>query len=81
MTGHCKATILGGSGGWRRISCSKKATKDSYCGTHHPDAVKRREAKAKAEMKEWHEKYARLDFDKRAGDKCRELGIQPEEIK
>lgn len=36
---HCKAKIFGG---YHFHHCSKKASLDGYCGTHHPDKVKAR---------------------------------------
>lgn len=32
-------------GVWNEVSCGKRATRDGYCGTHHPDAKARRDAK------------------------------------
>ena len=58
--------------------CRYNAKKDGYCGIHHPDAAKRRLEKYEAR---YDEKWDRAAFDRRAGDRCRELGIQPEEIK
>ena len=82
MTEKCKEMNVPNTG--RSVTshqCWKNATRDGFCGIHHPDAVKRREAKATAAAKIWHEKWTRRGFDERAGDRCRELGISPEEIK
>ncbi|MEQ1844276.1 MAG: hypothetical protein ABL983_01710 [Nitrospira sp.] len=44
----CCAKVCGG-GGYRPYSCANKNTKlvegEWYCGTHHPDAVKKRKEK------------------------------------
>ena len=40
---RCKGEFYG-DGRWpRKLRCSKRATRDGFCGTHHPDAVARRE--------------------------------------
>ena len=80
MSKRCKERGIWGSRSWSSRQCLKNATKDGYCGVHHPDAVKQRKEKAAAafaaERKMWDIKA----FDSRAGKRCRELGIQPEEI-
>jgi hypothetical protein len=45
MTEKCKAVIRGGSA-WHTSYCSKPATRDGWCGTHHPEAAQRRKDKA-----------------------------------
>lgn len=39
--------------GYGRVPCMKKATKDGFCGIHHPDAVARREEAYRGRMKQW----------------------------
>src|SRR5262245_17331607 len=59
MTTRCK-----GKKGrdWRYYPCMRTATRDGYCGTHHPDAVAKREAKREATSKENARKLsARID--------------------
>lgn len=44
-TPNCRARM------WRRfreLPCSRRATRDGYCGQHHPDAEAAREAKSRA---------------------------------
>ena len=52
---RCKGTAWNPSGqvrgGGREVGCSKPATRDGWCGTHHPDAVAKREARVEAERK------------------------------
>ena len=85
MTEKCKETVYDRE--LRGIShrCIYTAKKDGYCGTHHPDAVKRRREKFEARFKkvtdEMDAKWERESFNRRAGDRCRELGIEPEDIK
>ena len=84
MTEYCKETVRR-PGAWQRSQCDNKAKRDGYCGTHHPDAVKRRREKSAARFKkdaaEMDAQYMRESFNLRAGARCRELGIEPEEIK
>ena len=87
MTEYCKVDVRG-EGAWgslHRHRCANKAKRDGYCGIHHPDAVKRRREKSAARFKkdaaEMDAQYMRESFNLRAGARCRELGIQPEEIK
>ena len=85
MNEKCKFDMIPDSGRWPSFHrCSRPAKKDGYCGTHHPDAVKRRkekqEARYAAESKAIDENWARRVFNERAGNRCRKLGIQPEEI-
>ena len=84
MAEKCKKMV------WHRaayspVKCTHNAKRDGYCGIHHPDAVKRRGEKAEARYKAKGEAreaiWKRQDFNRRAGARCRELGIQPEEIK
>lgn len=42
---RCRAGVWSG---YRDYQCSKKPTRDGYCGTHHPDAQKRRDAEGDA---------------------------------
>ena len=86
MTDKCKEKMVPVGG--RSVSfhlCFYKATKDGYCGVHHPDAVKRRAEKTEARWAEIarqrEARYASEAFNRRAGDRCRALGIEPEEIK
>ena len=85
MNEKCKFDMIPDSGRWPSFHrCSRPAKKDGYCGSHHPDAVKRRkekqdaryEAQSEARSKQW----KREEFNERAGNRCRKLGIQPEEI-
>ncbi len=84
MAERCKETVWDGST-WRHRKCLHDATRDGYCGQHHPDAVKRRRGKAEARYQKESAvraaKQKREDFDRRAGARCRELGIQPEDIR
>ena len=43
---RCKADAYGSA--WRSVRCSRRATRDGYCGQHHPDAVAARHAKRDA---------------------------------
>ncbi len=38
--------------GFHTYQCSQKATRDGFCGIHHPDAVAKRDAKQKARWEE-----------------------------
>jgi hypothetical protein len=40
---HCKGRV---PGVWRDSACSRKAVRDGYCNTHHPESVKARRAKS-----------------------------------
>ena len=85
MSEQCKYDMIPDSGRWPSFhQCSKKAKRDGFCGIHHPDAVKRRreksDARYAAETKASDEKWERRAFNDKAGNRCRELGIQPEEI-
>lgn len=72
MTETCKGVVWRASGqvaGWGRHSpCYKKATKDGYCGTHHPDAVAKREARLEEDRKrradEDRAKWARVNRER-----------------
>jgi GTP-dependent phosphoenolpyruvate carboxykinase len=44
MTERCKQKVFKG---FRYYPCQNKATKDGYCGTHHPDAVARRKERTR----------------------------------
>lgn len=48
---RCKAMVYH-AGAWREFQCEKKATRDGYCGIHHPDAKAARKAKSDAKWKE-----------------------------
>ena len=84
MAEKCKETVWRPCIG-RSTRCGTKAKRDGYCGTHHPDAVKRRQEKIDRRFKrfsaELDAKYKREAIDARAGARCRALGIAPEEIK
>lgn len=84
MTEYCKEMVRL-PGAWLRSQCDNKAKRDGYCGTHHPDAVKRRRDKSDTQYKiaaaEFDANDRRESFNIRAGDRCRALGIEPEEIK
>ena len=45
----CQAKVWGG---YRMIACSVTATRDGWCGTHHPDAVAKRKAASRARTQE-----------------------------
>ena len=87
MTKYCKEMVRGEGqwGSFHRHHCGHKAKRDGYCGIHHPDAVKRRREKSEERYAEIARRrkvrYASEDFNIRAGDMCRELGMEPEEIK
>lgn len=53
MSERCQATVWRRSGqvaGWGRdYPCQKAAVKDGFCGTHHPDATAKREARLEEE--------------------------------
>ncbi len=82
----CKEQVRGEGqwGSFHRHQCRNNAIRDGYCGIHHPDAVKCRREKTDArhekQFREQRKKRDRAAFDKREGDRCRKLGIQPEEI-
>ena len=85
MEEKCKEKLVPVGG--RSVSfhpCFFPAKKDGYCGVHHPDAAKKREAKSdartEAKSKIFHKRIESENFNCRAGKRCRELGIQPEEI-
>ncbi len=84
MAKKCREPVLHGPA-YSPILCTNDAKRDGYCGIHHPDALKRRREKAEARYKaKWEASKAKLrreEFNQRAGDRCRELGIQPEEIR
>lgn len=44
----CKARADGGRRGL--VPCGKRATRDGWCGTHHPDAVAARRARSDARI-------------------------------
>ena len=50
-----------------------------YCKIHDPAAVEARKKKSEERYQEqsrkWHEQYARDQYDRKAGDICRSLGI------
>lgn len=52
---RCQGQVFHASGmvrGWgRHIQCSKRATKEGYCGIHHPDAVAKRQAATEERLK------------------------------
>ena len=83
---NCKEMVRGEGqwGSFHRHRCNHNAKRDGYCGTHHPDAVKRRREKSDSYYeKAIAENNARAEleaFNRRAGDRCRELGIEPEGI-
>lgn len=47
-TPKCKARVWP-RGEYHSVGCSKDATRDGFCGIHHPDAKKRRDEKWRAE--------------------------------
>lgn len=55
MTDRCKKVLRQG---FHTYSCSKPASRDGYCGVHHPEAVAKRNAKT----------AARWDAKRRASD-------------
>jgi len=54
----CQATCWK-AGAWRPVRCSKAATREGYCGTHHPDAVAKRDAERTARQDAEMESYRR----------------------
>ena len=84
MGEKCKESVHDTGRGVGFHKCFNNAKKDGYCGIHHPDAVKRRREKNDAlyaaQTKKWDEQWAKKAFNVRAGNRCRELGIQPEDI-
>ncbi|KKK75809.1 hypothetical protein LCGC14_2870010, partial [marine sediment metagenome] len=44
---------------WGRTACNNNATRDGYCGIHHPDAVKRRQEKSDARDKKRSDEYVK----------------------
>ena len=86
MSEKCKEEIRGEGqwGSFNRVRCRHNVKKDGYCAIHHPDAVKKRREKSDKRFKDQQAAQKRLwdreTFDERAGDRCRELGIKPEEI-
>lgn len=76
-------------GSWSRQPCMSPAKHEInglwYCGTHNPEAIARRkareEAQYQAKLKVDQEIRARKNFDLRAGNACRALGIdEPEKL-
>lgn len=80
MTERCKKDIWDRVI-WRHRQCLKNATKDGYCGVHHPDAVRQRKEREKTRQKAIDVRWVHQMFNERAGNRCRELGIQPEDIR
>ena len=80
MSKRCKERGIWDKYSWSSRQCTKNATRDGYCGIHHPDAVKRRRDKQNATYAAKQKMWDLKEFDSRAGNRCRKLGIQPEEI-
>lgn len=61
---RCKEYVARYFGGWPEFNqCSRRATRDGYCGQHHPDAVK---ARVEASSKRFQAKFQqRLDDEQR----------------
>lgn len=56
---ECKEKVFRG---FHYFPCGRKATKDGYCGIHHPDKIAARDAKQKAKWDaEWHAKKAKQE--------------------
>lgn len=60
---RCTANVWHRIGMWgQHYQCEKKAVRDGFCGTHHPDAKKKREeqgaARAKARRQAWDRDWA-----------------------
>lgn len=55
---------------WNYSSCNRKATRDGYCGIHHPDHVEKRKEK---QREKWAEKrrLEDLKYERIADDKLR----------
>ena len=66
--------------GYNQYRCGRKIKEKGYCGIHSPSAVARRKEKRDARYKKELKKWDKLAFNTRAGNRCRELGIQPEDI-
>ena len=49
---RCKATVSAALARGSVVQCSLRATRDGFCGVHHPDAFARRRAKADAKTRE-----------------------------
>ena len=84
MTENCNGWVKAGGPWSMGHDCFNRAKRDGYCEIHHPDAVRRRREKTEARDKalgaKEGEKRERDAFNIRAGARCRELGIQPEDI-
>lgn len=50
-TPGCPAKVLDPLG-WHSYPCQNRATRDGWCGVHHPDAAKKREEKQAARWQE-----------------------------
>lgn len=76
--GFCKAHV------WQGHQCSNIATKGEYCGTHHPDAEKKREEKREKKYQELRKKLneirEREQYDRLAGEYCRRMGKTKEQL-
>lgn len=49
---QCKARVYGSGRPFSGCQCSRKAVKDGFCKTHHPDAVKARDEAARKRQEE-----------------------------
>ena len=55
---RCKQMVLTGQRWFRaNVQCKHAAKRDGYCGTHHPDAVEAKKAKAEIRQKETTERW------------------------
>ena len=81
MTENCNGWVKAGGPWSMGHDCFNRAKRDGYCEIHHPEAHKRRQERDRDRGAEEAKKRDRQNFDRRAGTRCRELGIQPEEIK
>lgn len=60
--GYCKTRVYGRGRSFGGSQCLRKATKDDYCSTHHPDAVRRRDrmVRNRIETNRRFEEYLRM---------------------
>ena len=66
---QCKARVFDRSGWARAHNCSNKATRDGFCGIHHPDAQAKRDQKSREKFERdsansIYTKYASMTVDR-----------------
>ena len=49
---QCKERCWKNIGYQFTVQCSRKATRDGYCGHHHPEGIKKKNMKARAKHEE-----------------------------